>query len=263
MSLLENKSAIITGAASGIGETSAKMFAEEGASVVVADVDVENGRETATDIQEAGGEATFVETDVSDEADAAEMVETAVETYGGLDVLFNNAGIEGPVVKTADHTLEEFERVVDVNLKGTWLGTKYGIEAMLEDGGGSIISTSSIGSERTIPEYAAYGASKSGINQLMRVVAIEYIEDDIRANAIAPGLVRTEMIERVLEDTDEDLMEALDIYEPMPPRIAETEDIADAAVFLASERSERITGTLLPVEGGYFSEGKHTLPASE
>jgi NAD(P)-dependent dehydrogenase (short-subunit alcohol dehydrogenase family) len=263
MSLLENKSAIITGAASGIGETSAKMFAEEGASVVVADVDVENGRETATDIQEAGGEATFVETDVSDEADAAEMVETAVETYGGLDVLFNNAGIEGPVVKTADHTLEEFERVVDVNLKGTWLGTKYGIEAMLEDGGGSIISTSSIGSERTIPEYAAYGASKSGINQLMRVVAIEYIEDDIRANAIAPGLVRTEMIERVLEDTDEDLMEALDIYEPMPPRIAETEDIADAAVFLASERSERITGTLLPVEGGYLSEGKHTLPASE
>lgn len=263
MSLLQGKSTVITGAASGIGETTAKTFAEEGASVVAVDIDAENGRETVADIEDAGGEATFVEADVSVEGDAKEMIETAVETYGGLDVLFNNAGIEGPVEKTADHTLEDFERVIDVNLTGTWLGTKYGIEAMLEDGGGSIISTSSIGSKRTIPQYAAYGASKAGINQLMRVVAIEYIDENIRANAIAPGLVRTEMIERVLEDTEEDLMDALDIYEPMPPGIADTADIADAAVFLASDRSKRITGTLLPVEGGYLSEGKHTLPPSE
>lgn len=255
--ILDGKTAVVTGGASGIGAVSAQRFAAYGASVVVADVNVDGGRETVAVIKDEGGRATFVETDVTDASDAEEMIRTAVSTYGGLDLLFNNAAIEGPVESTADHESADFDRVLEVDLKGVWLGTKYGIRAMLDDDGGAIVSTSSIGGSRAVPGYAAYSAAKAGVNQLMRVVALEYIDEAIRANAVAPGVVNTEMVDRVR--TEEDAPRSAGIREPMPSGLSEPEDIADAVAFLGSEYSERITGTTLPVDGGYLSEGKHEL----
>lgn len=223
MSLLESKTAVGTGAASGIRAVSAETFAEHGASVIVPDIDEAGGHETVDCIEDNGGRATFVPADVSTPADAERMIQTAVEEYGGLDVLFNNTAIEGPVASTVDHEEAEFDRVLDVNLKGVWLGTKYGIEAMLEDGGGSIISTSFIGSKVAIPEYPAYGASKAGVNQLTKVVAIEYIDRNIRANAIAPGVMGTEMVDGVIE-ADED--RTAGVREPMPPGLSDPRDVA-------------------------------------
>ncbi|WP_265112444.1 SDR family NAD(P)-dependent oxidoreductase [Halosolutus halophilus] len=251
MGLVEEKSTIITGAASGIGQATAKVFAEHGANVVVADIDVEGGEETVADIREAGGTATFVETNVADPDDVEAMIQTAVDEYGGLDVLYNNAGIEGNVAKLADQPVEGFDDVVDVNLKGVWLGMKFGISAMIEDGGGSIISTSSIGGFRGIPTYSVYGATKAGVSLMTKTVANEYAEEGIRCNAVAPGIVETEMISRVLEE-DPGQEEEFLAMEPMPG-LAQPEEIANAVLFLGSDLSSRVTGATLPVEGGHLA----------
>ncbi|OIB57134.1 SDR family NAD(P)-dependent oxidoreductase [Natrialba sp. SSL1] len=252
MTLVDDRVAVITGAGSGIGRTTATTFADHGASVVVADVDVEGGRATVETITDNGGEATFVEADVSNPDDAQAMIDTAVDEYGGLDVLFNNAAIEGPVARLDDYENDAFEQVIDVNLKGVWYGMKYGIKAMLEDGGGSIISASSIGGEVAVPQYSGYGAAKAAVGQLTRYAAIEYAEEGIRANAVAPGIVRTEMIERTIEEHP-DMEEQFEETEPMPG-LAEPKEIANAVLFLGSDLSSRVTGVTLPVEGGYLAQ---------
>lgn len=252
MQLLDDDIAILTGAASGIGRTTATTFAEHGASVVVADVDAEGGADTVARIEADGGDATFVETDVSDPTDVQAMIETAVDEYGGLDVLYNNAAIEGPVARLEEYDDEAFEQVIDVNLKGVWYGMKYGIEAMLADGGGRIVSASSIGGEVAVPQYSGYGAAKAAVSHLTKYAAIEYAEEGIRANAVAPGIVQTEMIERVMEENPE--MEAqFRETEPMPG-LADPEEIANAVLFLGSDLSSRVTGVTLPVEGGYLAQ---------
>ncbi|AHF99131.1 short-chain dehydrogenase [Halostagnicola larsenii XH-48] len=252
MELVENDTAIITGAASGIGRTTAKTFANHGASVVVADVDEDGGADTVAAITENGGDATFVRTDVSDPTSVQETIETAVDEYGGLDVLFNNAAIEGPVARLEEYDDDAFEQVIDVNLKGVWYGMKYGIEAMLADDGGSIISASSIGGEVAVPQYSGYGAAKAAVGQLTKYAAIEYAEDGIRANAVAPGIVRTEMIERTIDEHPE-MEEQFQNTEPMPG-LADPEEIANAVLFLGSNLSSRVTGVTLPVEGGYLAQ---------
>ncbi|ELY70998.1 SDR family NAD(P)-dependent oxidoreductase [Natrinema versiforme] len=252
MNLLEEKVAVVTGAGSGIGRQTAKTFADNGASVVVADIDTDGGQAAVESIVDAGGEATFVETDISSPDDAQAMIETAVDEYGGLDVLYNNAAIEGPVARLDEYENDAFEQVIEVNLKGVWYGLKYGIQAMLEDGGGSIISASSIGGEVAVPQYSGYGAAKAAVSQLTKYAAIEYADDDIRANAIAPGIVRTEMIERSIEDHPE-MEEQFLNTEPMPG-LADPEEIANAVLFLGSDLSSRVTGVTLPVEGGYLAQ---------
>ncbi|ELZ07815.1 SDR family NAD(P)-dependent oxidoreductase [Natrialba aegyptia] len=252
MRLVEDQVAVITGAGSGIGRTTAKTFADQGAAVVVADVDTDGGEATVDAITDDGGEATFVHADVSDPEDAEGMIETAVSEFGGIDVLFNNAAIEGPVSRLNEYDNDAFEQVIDVNLKGVWYGMKYGIEAMLADGGGSIISASSIGGEVAVPQYSGYGAAKAAVSQLTKYAAIEYAEEGIRANAIAPGIVRTEMIERTIDEHPE--MEAqFQETEPMPG-LADPEEIANAVLFLGSDLSSRVTGVTLPVEGGYLAQ---------
>ncbi|ELY84795.1 SDR family NAD(P)-dependent oxidoreductase [Natrialba taiwanensis] len=252
MRLVEDQVAVITGAGSGIGRTTAKTFADQGAAVVVADVDTDGGEATVDAITDDGGEATFVHADVSDPEDAEGMIETAVSEFGGIDVLFNNAAIEGPVSRLDEYDNDAFEQVIDVNLKGVWYGMKYGIEAMLADDGGSIISASSIGGEVAVPQYSGYGAAKAAVGQLTKYAAIEYAEEDIRANAIAPGIVRTEMIERTIDEHPE--MEAqFQETEPMPG-LADPEEIANAVLFLGSDLSSRVTGVTLPVEGGYLAQ---------
>ncbi|ELZ15232.1 short-chain dehydrogenase/reductase SDR [Haloterrigena salina JCM 13891] len=252
MKLVENRVAVVTGAASGIGRTTAKTFADHGASVVVADVDADAGEETVAEIADDGGEATFVQTDVSDPDDAKAMIETAVDEFGGIDVLYNNAAIEGPVARLDEYENDAFEQVIEVNLKGVWYGMKYGIEAMLADGGGSIISASSIGGEVAVPQYSGYGAAKAAVSHLTKYAAIEYAEDGIRANAVAPGIVRTNMIERTIEEHPE--MEAQFLETEPMPGLADPQEIANAVLFLGSDLSSRVTGTTLPVEGGYLAQ---------
>lgn len=250
---LEGKVALVTGAASGIGRATALAFAREGAKVVLADVAVEGGGEVACLIQEAGGEAIFVRCDVSRAAEVDSMIQKAVETYGRLDCAFNNAGIEGEVAPLAECTEENWDRVIDVNLKGVWLCMKYEIRQMLEQGGGSVVNMSSVSGLAGDPDHPAYGASKHGVSGLTKAAAVAYARRGIRVNAVCPGAIRTPMIERALEAQPELSWESLADGHPMG-RIGEPEEVAEAVVWLCSDGASFVTGHLLPLDGGLVAQ---------
>lgn len=247
---LTGKVAIITGAGSGIGQASALLFAAEGARVVVVDNAPRGGRETVTQIRRAGGEAIFVETDVS-RADAVEkMVRETVETYGGIDILFNNAAVTLPA-SVVDASEEIWDRTMAIDLKGVFLPSKYAIPHMIAGGGGSIINTASMCGLVASPNQAPYSAAKGGVVALTRQMAIDYAPHGIRVNGIAPSEVRTPMflgfINRAADP--EKKMQELVARIPMG-RVAEPEELARVALFLASDESSYITGVTLPVDGG-------------
>lgn len=249
--LVENDVAVITGAASGIGEATAKRYAEHGARVVVADVDETGGRATVEAIEDEGGAATFVRTDVSQASDVQRMIETAVAEYGGIDVLFNNAGIEGPLADFEDYDEAAFDEVATVNLRGVFLGIKYGIQAMLADGGGAIINTSSITADAGIVGRSGYAGTKAGINGLTRTAAIEYAAENIRVNSVLPGIVETPMHERSANQRSTDADPGYGLAEAMPGN-TQPEDVANAVLFLGSDLASRVTGVSLPVDGGFL-----------
>jgi NAD(P)-dependent dehydrogenase (short-subunit alcohol dehydrogenase family) len=248
--LLEDTVSIITGGASGMGAASAELFASHGASVVVADVDLDGGRETVEAVEAAGGEATFVETDVSRAPAVRQMIETAVGNYGGLDVLYNNAGIEGSLDETAEEDETVFDDVLATNLRGVFLGMKYGIQAMLADGGGSIINTASVAAAVGVPGRVSYSGAKSGVVGMTRVAAVQYASEDIRVNAILPGIVDTPMIQRTAEARggDADIHEAEEMT-----GVTDPSEVAKVAVFLGSDLSSRVTGIQVPVDGGLLA----------
>ena len=200
MKRLEGKVAVITGAASGIGRASALLFAREGAAVVVADLDAGAGEETVAQIQREGGEAASVRTDVSESTDAERMIRTAVETFGRVDVLFNNAGVNFPAT-VVEITEEAWQRSLDVNLKGVMLGCRYAIPEMLKLGGGSIINTASMLGLVASPRQAPYSAAKGAVVMLTRQVAIDYAQRNIRVNCLCPSEVNTEMNRRFIEQS--------------------------------------------------------------
>jgi NAD(P)-dependent dehydrogenase (short-subunit alcohol dehydrogenase family) len=251
---LAKKVAIITGAATGIGRAAALLFAREGARVVVADVDEEGGRETVTLIEEAGGEALYVRVDVTRPTDVERMVRTAVETYGRLDVLFNNAAVN--LAATVTETSEEaWDRIMAVNVKGVFLGCKYAIPAMVAGGGGVIVNTASAAAIVGLKGLAAYTASKGAVLQLTRNVALDYADQKIRANALCPGVTATAMTLSVIEKSPnpEAMRQRMDAGRPLG-RMADPEEIARAALFLASEESSFMTGVPLIVDGGFTAE---------
>jgi NAD(P)-dependent dehydrogenase (short-subunit alcohol dehydrogenase family) len=255
MGTLDGKVAIITGAASGMGRATALLFAREGAKVVAADVDVAGGRQTVAHIEDGGGTACFVPTDVARAADVERLVQTAVATYGRLDILFNNAGIEGEVgVPTADCSEENWDRIMAVNLKGVFLGMKYAIPELIRGGGGVIISTASLAGLVGVPGMPAYTAAKGGVVQLTKAAALEYAAQNIRVNCICPGAVTTAMTARIAEQRRE-----RDMERPVRPanpmgRAADPEEIARVALFLASDASSYMTGVALPVDGGSYAQ---------
>lgn len=249
--LVEDKVSVITGAASGIGEKTALLYGEHGSKVIVADVDEDGGQATADDIISAGGEATFVKADVSTASDVKNMTETAVKEYGGLDVLFNNAGIEGPLSELGDYDEAALDKVVDINFKGVFYGIKYGIQAMIDDNGGSIISTSSVAAEAGVLGRSAYAGTKAGVNGMSRSAAMEYAEEGIRVNTVLPGIVETPMHHRAADQKPADRLSRFDVSEPMPGK-GQPEDLANAVLFLGSDLSSRITGVQLPVDGGFL-----------
>jgi len=248
MGKLDGKVAIVTGAASGIGRASALLFAEEGARVVIADWDEAKGEQVARDVKGKGGEAKFVKVDVSRAEDVETMVNAAVEGYGRLDVLFNNAGVEGEQAPTADCTLENFDRVIAINLRGVFLGMKYGIAAMLKTGGGSIINNASVAGLVGFTGIPAYSASKGGVIQLTKTAALEYAKEHVRVNAICPGVIWTPMVER-FTSAGEEVRQALEAMEPVG-RFGTAEEVARLALFLASEDSSFCTGAPFVVDGG-------------
>ncbi|MCU1426813.1 MAG: dehydrogenase, short-chain alcohol dehydrogenase like [Actinomycetia bacterium] len=246
---LDGKVALITGAGSGMGRCAAELFAREGARVVVADYDDAGGKETVDAITATGGDATFVRADVSRAADCEAMVQHAQATYGALHVLYNNAGVfpadDGGVLDTPEAT---WERVMDINLKGVWLGCRAGIPALLASGGGSIINVASfVAFLGAATAQIAYTTSKGGVLAMSREIAVEYGRQGVRVNALCPGPIETPLLAELMSDPARRQRRLVHI--PMG-RLGQAEELAKAALFLASDDSSFMTGAALVVDGG-------------
>ena len=242
---LEGKVAIVTGGANGIGEATVRDMVNEGAKVIIADIDDEKGKALAEEFNKDGKKAAYCNTDVNKEAEVEAMVKLAKDEFGKLDILFSNAGI-GNLVPTAELELENWQRVIDINLTGVFLSAKHAIPVMLETGGGSIINAASMLGHVGQAETAAYTASKGGVVNMTRALAVEYAKDGIRVNAVCPGYVNTSLLDQL----DEEMINHLISLHPIN-RLAEPEEIAKVTTFLASDDASFITGANLLVDGGY------------
>ena len=243
---MEGKIALVTGGAGGIGSAICRLFAKEGAKVAVADLNVGGGQKVVEEVAEAGGEAFFIELDVTSEKDWERAVSTVVERYGGLNVLVNNAGAYSPEL-VADTPLETWERVMAVNATGTFLGSKHAIPEMLKAGGGSIVNMSSGAGIVGNADGTAYGPAKGAVKILTKTTAHQYALEGIRANSIHPGPIDTPMLHAQTREASERGDQVDNI--PMG-RIGTPEEIAYGALYLASDESSYVTGIELPIDGG-------------
>jgi NAD(P)-dependent dehydrogenase (short-subunit alcohol dehydrogenase family) len=253
MGKLDGKIALITGAGSGMGQATALLFAKEGAKVGVIDYVPAGGQETVRMIREAGGKAIFIEADISKAADAERMIRTTVDTYGRIDILHNNAGISQRMVPMAEITEDEWNHIIDVNLKGVFLSSKYAIPVMLKQGGGVIINTASCAGIVGWAGLSAYSASKGGGILLTKTMALDYAGQNIRVNCICPGFIRTPMAERQLPKDPQAQQAVIMRIQPPMGRIGQPQEIAQAALYLASDDSSFVTGAVLVVDGGLIA----------
>jgi len=246
---LEGKVAVITGGGSGIGQATAQLLAQEGAKVVVADLDFGAGQKTAQKIRSGGGEALAVETDVTRADQVEALVQKTVAEFGALDIMHNNAGVSGGRRFVADTSEDYWERVIRVNLTGVFLGSKYAIRQMLAQGSGVIINTASTFGLVGLPGNAAYSAAKGGVIQLTRSTALEYAPKKIRVNCICAGWVATPFNQNM----DGNLVR-WSLRETPLGRWGEPEEVARAVLYLASDDSSFITGTILTIDGGWTAK---------
>ena len=250
---LDGKSAVITGAAFGIGRATAERFAREGARLVLTDIQAEPLATFAADLRASGAEVETVAGDVSVTDDARRMIQTAVDRYGRLDILVANAGII-PLGDVTESTAEDWDRVMAVDGRGMFLTCKFAIEAMLATGGGAIVCLSSISGVAGQKRQATYGPAKFVASGLTKHLAIEWAERGIRVNAVAPGTIRTERVKRLPEEPGGvEYLQAIERMHPMG-RIGEPAEVAAAILFLASDEASFITGAILPVDGGYLAQ---------
>jgi NAD(P)-dependent dehydrogenase (short-subunit alcohol dehydrogenase family) len=241
------KVALVTGGSRGIGRATAELFAQSGAKVVIGDIDPA-GSETVDEIKRDGGEAIFVNTDVSDESDVRNLIGAAVKSYGGLHCAFNNAGVLPPTVMLAELDETTFDKVIAVDLKGIFLSMKYEIGQMLQAGGGAIVNNASIAGMIAEAGISAYAAAKHGVIGLSKAAALEYASKGIRINALAPGLVETAMTKPWFDDS---AMRSYFMANSPIGRFAQPEEIAGMVLFLCSDFASFAAGQTFAIDGGY------------
>jgi NAD(P)-dependent dehydrogenase (short-subunit alcohol dehydrogenase family) len=249
--MTDQKVAIVTGGSSGIGRATAVALAKERVKVTVAARRAKEGEETVRLVKKAGSDGIFVKTDIANEDDVRSLVEKSVNTYGKLDYAFNNAGIEETMTPLVDQTSEVFDQIMNINVKGVWLSMKYEIPEMIRTGGGAIVNMSSIAGVMGIPQSPIYVASKHAVLGLTKSAALEYAKSGIRINAVAPGGVETDMAKRIVGG-DHKLLETVTSMHPIG-RIADPKEIANAVVWLLSEKASFVLGHTLLADGGIVS----------
>jgi NAD(P)-dependent dehydrogenase (short-subunit alcohol dehydrogenase family) len=246
---LKGKVALITGASSGIGESTALLFAAEGARVFLTDIDVEKGEKLVKKIEEKGGEAVFFKADTAKPKDSEKSVAEAVRQFGKLDIAVNNAGIGGPQHPVGEYPIDSWDKVIAINLSGVFYGMRYQIPAMLKNGKGSIINVASILGSVGFANSAAYVAAKHGVVGLTKSAAIEYSAKGIRVNSVGPAFIKTPL----LKDLDKDLLSQLVNVHPIG-RLGEPDEVAQLFLWLASDRASFATGAYYPIDGGYLAQ---------
>lgn len=249
---LEGKVVLVTGGSTGIGQATSLILAREGARVAVADIAVEAANRTVDLIKKEGGEACFIQADVSRATEVEALIAKVVTVYSRLDGAFNNAGIEGELASTVDCTEENFDRTIAVNLKGVWLCLRAEIRQMLRQGGGAIVNTASAAGLVGFSQAPAYGASKFGVVGLTKTAALEYAEQGVRVNAVCPGVIQTPMVDRIVESG----LITVEAYQAMEPmrRFGKPAEIGEAVAWLLSDQASFVTGVALPVDGGFVAQ---------
>jgi NAD(P)-dependent dehydrogenase (short-subunit alcohol dehydrogenase family) len=249
--LLEGKIALVTGAGSGIGRATALAYASNGAKVVVSDMNEEGGVETVNMISKSGGQAIFVKADVSNPDDNEKLVAKTIEAFGQLDIACNNAGISGESSPAGEKSIEDWDKVIAVNLSGVFYGMRYQIPAMLKHGNGSIVNVSSILGQVGFVNAAAYVAAKHGVVGLTKTAGIEYAARGIRVNAIGPAFINTPLLEKA--NLDESVRKLLVSLHPIG-RLGESEEVAELIVWLSSDKASFVSGSYYAVDGGYLAQ---------
>jgi len=253
MNTFTNSVALVTGATSGIGRATAVAFAREGAKVVVSGRRETEGNQTVALIRKAGGDATFVKTDVASEADVAALVAKTLSTYGRLDAAFNNAGVEGRPGPIHEQTVENYHHTMNANVLGVVLSLKHEIAAMLKHGGGAIVNNSSVAGLIGFPGVAIYAASKHAVLGLTKSTALEYATQGIRINAVSPGGIETPMFDRFAGGAGTEARAQIAAMHPIG-RAGQPEEIAEAVLWLCSDKASFVTGQSLAVDGGWTAK---------
>lgn len=246
MKVLDNKVALVTGAGSGIGLAIAKLYAKEGAKVIVSDINEEHGKSVVEEIKSNGGEASFVKADTSDPQQIEALVNATVEIYGRLDIACNNAGIGGESNLTGDYSLDGWKKVIDINLDGVFYGCKYELMQMEKNGGGVIVNMASIHGTVAAPLSSAYTSTKHAVVGLTKNIGAEYGEKNIRCNAVGPGYIDTPLLDQL----DAEHKKTLIGKHPMG-RLGKAEEVAELVLFLSSDKSSFMTGGYYLIDGGY------------
>lgn len=249
MDLLKNKTAIVTGAGSGIGKAIALLFAKNGARVVLSDMDEAGGKKALEEIKSMGGQAIFVKTDVSNPEDCRKLVDEAQKEYTDVHIAVNNAGIGGEQAPVGEYSIEGWNKVINVNLNGVFYGMRYQIPAMLKAGGGAIVNIASILGQVGFDNSAAYVAAKHGVVGLTKNAALEYSRQGIRVNAVGPGFIKTPMVENNLK---QEQLNQLAAVHPIG-RLGTSEEVAELVLWLASEKASFVCGSYYAVDGGYLA----------
>ncbi len=251
MSEFQGKVVLITGGTSGIGTATAGAFAREGAKVVITGRRKDKGNEVVEAIKSDGGEAAFFKADVQIAEDVKNMVAKTIETFGKLDIAVNNAGVEQNFTPLADQTEDDYQFVMDTNVKGVWLSMKEEIPAMLEAGGGAIVNVSSVAGVIGMPTIPLYIASKHAVIGLTKSIALEYAQHGIRVNVVLPGAIETPMVDRFAKD--EETLQYLNSLHPIG-RVGKPSEVADSILWLCSDKSSFVTGTSVRVDGGFTAQ---------
>lgn len=247
--MLKNKIALITGAGSGIGEATAMLFAQNGASIVLADMDTDGAERVLAAIEKEGGKGMVVKTDVSKPAECEKLVAETVKKFGRLDIAVNNAGIGGPAALVGDYPIEDWDKVIAINLSGVFYGMRYQIPEMLKNGHGAIVNMASILGKVGFPMSSAYVTAKHGVVGLTENAALEYATQGIRVNAVGPGFIKTPLLDKNL--TDEQLT-GIAAMHPMQ-RLGTAQEVAELVLWLASDKASFVTGSYYNVDGGYLA----------